>query len=73
MEIDVSGQSRADVNRLNWPLLRACLQRGLSCCCGGLLGGAGRVFICKGDRWSGGSGGGGVSGGGGLPVACLRK
>lgn len=31
------------------------------------------MFICKGDRWSGGSGGGGVSGGGGLPVVRLRK
>lgn len=37
--------------------------------------GADRVFICKGDRWSGGSGsggGGGLSGGGGLPVVWLK-
>lgn len=39
MEIDVSGQSRADATSLNWPLLGTCRQRGLFCCCGGLLGG----------------------------------
>lgn len=67
MEINVSGQSRADVNRLNWLFLRTCLQTGLVVV--EVCWGADRVFICKADRWSGASGGG-VSDGGGLPVVC---